>query len=143
MAALIVGPGTDEASQVGPLINADAVAKVDELVTDAVAARRPRRRRRRRGPSGPAVSTHPTVLVDVPPDAQILREEIFGPVAPIVTFTSEDEAIALANDTEFGLVATSTPATSPAACGSAAGSKRAWSASTAASCPTRRHRSAA
>jgi succinate-semialdehyde dehydrogenase/glutarate-semialdehyde dehydrogenase len=45
------------------------------------------------------------VLIDVPPDATILREEIFGPVAPIVTFTGEDEAVALANDTEYGLVA--------------------------------------
>jgi succinate-semialdehyde dehydrogenase/glutarate-semialdehyde dehydrogenase len=47
----------------------------------------------------------PTVLVDVPADAEILKEEIFGPVAPIVTFTTEDEAVRMANDTEFGLVA--------------------------------------
>jgi succinate-semialdehyde dehydrogenase/glutarate-semialdehyde dehydrogenase len=103
MAGLVVGPGTDEASQVGPLINAAAVAKVDELVTDAmqrgaravVGATRPER---------PGHYYDPTVLLDVPADAQILREEIFGPVAPIVTFTSEDEAVALANDTDFGLV---------------------------------------
>ena len=103
MAALVVGPGTDEASQVGPLINAAAVAKVDELVSDAVqrgaravvGATRPER---------PGHFYDPTVLLDVPADAQILREEIFGPVAPIVTFTSEDEAVALANDTDFGLV---------------------------------------
>ena len=103
MAALVVGPGTDEASQVGPLINAAAVAKVDELVSDAVqrgaravvGATRPER---------PGHFYDPTVLLDVPADAQILKEEIFGPVAPIVTFTNEDEAVALANDTDFGLV---------------------------------------
>ena len=47
----------------------------------------------------------PTVLTDVPPDARLVREEIFGPVAPITTFATDDEAIALANDTEYGLVA--------------------------------------
>jgi succinate-semialdehyde dehydrogenase / glutarate-semialdehyde dehydrogenase len=47
----------------------------------------------------------PTVLADVPPDARLLREEIFGPVAPIATFSTEEEALAAANDTEFGLVA--------------------------------------
>ncbi len=104
MASLVVGPGTDETSQVGPLINEAAVAKVDELVTDAVQ----RGARAVVGATRPERTGHyydPTVLLDVPVDAQILREEIFGPVAPIVTFTSEDEAIALANDTDFGLVA--------------------------------------
>jgi succinate-semialdehyde dehydrogenase/glutarate-semialdehyde dehydrogenase len=56
-------------------------------------------------PSGPGFYYPPTVLTGVEPGAAILREEIFGPVAPIVTFDSEDEAVALANDTEYGLVA--------------------------------------
>jgi succinate-semialdehyde dehydrogenase/glutarate-semialdehyde dehydrogenase len=54
---------------------------------------------------GPGHFYRPAVLTDVPGDARLLREEIFGPVAPIVTFTDEDEAVAAANDTEFGLVA--------------------------------------
>jgi succinate-semialdehyde dehydrogenase/glutarate-semialdehyde dehydrogenase len=55
-------------------------------------------------PEGPGFFYPPTVLTKVPADAQILRTEIFGPVAPITTFTSEDEAVALANNTEYGLV---------------------------------------
>jgi succinate-semialdehyde dehydrogenase/glutarate-semialdehyde dehydrogenase len=104
MAALVVGPGADPTSQVGPLINDSAVAKVHELVSDAIA-------RGARSLIGGARSHRagcyyaPTVLLEVPPDASILREEIFGPVAPIVTFTDEDEAVELANDTEYGLVA--------------------------------------
>lgn len=104
MEALSVGPGTDDSSEVGPLVNEDTVAKVDELVRGAVAAgarvvtggSRPDRR---------GCYFDPTVLADVPRGAPILREEIFGPVAPVVTFTSEAEALAAANDTEFGLVA--------------------------------------
>jgi succinate-semialdehyde dehydrogenase/glutarate-semialdehyde dehydrogenase len=88
---------------VGPLVNEDAVGKVSELVQGAVDAggrvvvggSRPDR---------PGFYYDPTVLIDVPPSAPILREEIFGPVAPIVTFTDEAEAIRLANDTEYGLV---------------------------------------
>src|SRR4051794_35230571 len=103
MSAMRVGPGTADDTQVGPLVNEDAVAKVDELVRGAVDA----------GgrviiggsrPEGAGFYYPPTVLADVPNGADILREEIFGPVAPIVTFTSEDEAIRLANDSEFGLV---------------------------------------
>ena len=56
-------------------------------------------------PDGPGFFYPPTVLVDVPADAAILREEVFGPVAPVVVFDTEEEAVALANDTEFGLVA--------------------------------------
>jgi succinate-semialdehyde dehydrogenase/glutarate-semialdehyde dehydrogenase len=104
MTALVVGPGTDETSQVGPLINEEAVRKVDELVSDAVGrGARPIVGGAR--PDRGGWFYDPTVLVEVPSDAQILREEIFGPVAPVVAFTSEDEAVALANDTEFGLVA--------------------------------------
>src|ERR1700689_921831 len=104
MAALRVGPGTEESTEVGPLVNDEAVAKVDALVHDAVTAgatvvtggSRPARE---------GCYYQPTVLTGVPPGSEILREEIFGPVAPIVSFTTEDEAVALANDTEYGLVA--------------------------------------
>jgi succinate-semialdehyde dehydrogenase/glutarate-semialdehyde dehydrogenase len=103
MSAMRVGPGIADDTQVGPLVNEDAVGKVSELVQGAVDAggrvvvggSRPDR---------PGFYYDPTVLIDVPPSAPILREEIFGPVAPIVTFTDEAEAIRLANDTEYGLV---------------------------------------
>jgi succinate-semialdehyde dehydrogenase/glutarate-semialdehyde dehydrogenase len=104
MAALRVGPGVDEQTQVGPLVNEDAVAKVDELVTAAVADGAAAITGGTR-PAGTGWYYPPTVLSDVRPASAILREEIFGPVAPIVTFTDEAEAIRLANDTEFGLVA--------------------------------------
>ena len=104
MAALVVGPGTDPRTQVGPLVNEDTVAKVDGLVrgaldegaTPAIGGTRP---------EGKGFYYPPTVLTGVAADSAILREEIFGPVAPIVTFTDEDEAVRMANDTEFGLVA--------------------------------------
>jgi succinate-semialdehyde dehydrogenase/glutarate-semialdehyde dehydrogenase len=104
MAALRVGPGTAEDTQVGPLVNEDTVAKVDSLVRAAVdegasavigGAR----------PEGPGFYYPPTVLTGVGASSAILREEIFGPVAPIVTFTDEAAAVRMANDTEFGLVA--------------------------------------
>jgi len=104
MAALRVGPGVDEQTQVGPLVNEDAVAKVDELVTAAVADGAAAITGGTR-PDGTGWYYPPTVLSDVRPASAILREEIFGPVAPIVTFTDEAEAVRLANDTEFGLVA--------------------------------------
>jgi succinate-semialdehyde dehydrogenase/glutarate-semialdehyde dehydrogenase len=103
MAALRVGPGTEESTAVGPLVNADAVAKVEELVASAVAAGATTVTGGRR-PDSAGFYYEPTVLTGVPPQAEILREEIFGPVAPIVTFSSEDEVIELANDTEYGLV---------------------------------------
>ena len=104
MAALRVGPGTEESTEVGPLVNDEAVDKVQALVTDAVkggatvvtGGSRPRRE---------GCYYEPTVLTGVRPGSAILREEIFGPVAPIVSFTTQDEAVALANDTEYGLVA--------------------------------------
>ena len=104
MATLRLGRGTDAASDVGPLIDQRAVAKVSDLVADAV----------ERGAKvlcggsaveGPGHFFEPTVLADVPADARLTREEIFGPVAAISTFTSEDEVIARANDTEYGLAA--------------------------------------
>ncbi|HEX3003019.1 MAG TPA: NAD-dependent succinate-semialdehyde dehydrogenase [Angustibacter sp.] len=103
MAALRVGPGTEESTEVGPLVNEAAVTKVDALVRGAVDAgattlagggRQDR----------PGYYFEPTVLLDVSADAAILTEEIFGPVAPIVTFETEDEAVRLANATEYGLV---------------------------------------
>ncbi len=104
MAALRVGPGTSPETQVGPLVNEDTVAKVDSLVRTAVEAGAVASTGGSR-PSGAGFYYPPTVLTGVAPDAAILREEIFGPVAPIVTFTDEAEAVRLANDTEYGLVA--------------------------------------
>jgi succinate-semialdehyde dehydrogenase / glutarate-semialdehyde dehydrogenase len=104
MGALRVGRGTEPATDVGPLIDEAQREKVEELVTDAVD----------RGASaliggkrvaGPGYFFAPTVLAGVPEDARLLREEIFGPVAPIATFSSEEQALAAANLTEYGLVA--------------------------------------
>jgi succinate-semialdehyde dehydrogenase/glutarate-semialdehyde dehydrogenase len=104
MAAEKVGRGTDDGVTVGPLIDASARDKVTELVDDAT----------KRGASvvtGGSTTGEagyffqPTVLTDVPADADLMREEIFGPVAPITTFSDEDKALQLANDTEYGLVA--------------------------------------
>ncbi len=110
MGALKVGRGTEPDVDVGPLIDEAQRSKVTELVADAV----------KRGAqvllgggamSGPAYPAYPgyffqpTVLAEVPYDARLLAEEIFGPVAPIATFTSEEQAIAAANRTEYGLVA--------------------------------------
>ena len=95
--------GTDPESTVGPRVDAATRDKVASLVDGAVA----QGARVAVGGSaipGPGYFYQPTVLVDVPADADILREEIFGPVAPILTFRDEEEAIRLANDTEYGLV---------------------------------------
>jgi succinate-semialdehyde dehydrogenase/glutarate-semialdehyde dehydrogenase len=104
MAALVVGPGTDEKTQVGPLVNEETVAKVDGLVRGALDEGASASIGGSR-PSGRGFYYPPTVLTGVAPDSAILREEIFGPVAPIVTFTDEADAVRMANDTEFGLVA--------------------------------------
>ncbi|QMV84126.1 NAD-dependent succinate-semialdehyde dehydrogenase [Corynebacterium hindlerae] len=99
---LKVGNGLEEGVTCGPLVEQAAVDNVAELVDDAV----------QRGArvlvggervEGEGYFYQPTVLVDVPKDARVIREEIFGPVAPIITFSTEDEAIDLANDTEYGL----------------------------------------
>jgi len=104
MSGLKAGNGLDEDTKLGPLIDEDAVAKVEELVADALE-------------HGGTVLTggnriegkghfyEPTVLADVSADARIMHEEVFGPVAPITRFEDDTEAIRLANDTEFGLVA--------------------------------------
>jgi succinate-semialdehyde dehydrogenase/glutarate-semialdehyde dehydrogenase len=104
MGALRMGPGLDEGVQLGPLVNAASRDKVAELVDGAV--RDGARVAVGAGaPAGPGYFYSPTVLVDVPASAAILREEIFGPVAPLVAFDTEQEAVELANDTEYGLVA--------------------------------------
>ncbi|HWS50881.1 MAG TPA: NAD-dependent succinate-semialdehyde dehydrogenase [Microbacterium sp.] len=101
--AMKIGRGTEEDVAIGPLIDDDAVAKAGELVDDAV----------ERGATllaggkaleGTGSFYQPTVLTDVVPGSAILREEIFGPVLAIATFGSEEEAVRLANDTEYGLV---------------------------------------
>jgi succinate-semialdehyde dehydrogenase/glutarate-semialdehyde dehydrogenase len=103
MAEVKVGPGTDESTQCGPLVNAAAVRKVDLLVRDAI-DRGARALLGGRPVDGPGCFYPPTVLVDVPLDARVLHEEVFGPVAPVVRFERVDEALAMVNDTEFGLV---------------------------------------
>jgi len=103
MAAIRVGPGTDEATQCGPLINDLAVRKVDLLVRDAV-RRGARAMIGGRAPDGPGSFYPPTVLVDVPLDAQVLHEEVFGPVAPVVRFDREEDLLPVVNDTDLGLV---------------------------------------
>jgi len=99
-----VGRGTEEGVQVGPLIDDDQRQKVAELVDDAV-ERGARVLVGGHARDGAGYFYEPTVLADVPDDARLLREEIFGPVAPVKSFATEEEAIAAANDTEFGLVA--------------------------------------
>lgn len=104
MGEMTLGNGLDPSSKLGPLVNSKQVATVQELVDDAV----------EKGatvavggqaPGGPGNFYPATVLTDVPADARILKEEVFGPVAPIVGFDSEEQGIAAANDTEYGLAA--------------------------------------
>jgi succinate-semialdehyde dehydrogenase/glutarate-semialdehyde dehydrogenase len=102
MGALTVGRGTDPASQVGPLIDVDARDDVHNLVTAAVDAGAVVVTGGARV-DGPGYFYQPTVLADVPNNAVILGKEIFGPVAPVTTFTTEQEAIKLANASEYGL----------------------------------------
>jgi succinate-semialdehyde dehydrogenase/glutarate-semialdehyde dehydrogenase len=104
MGAMKVGRGAEDGVELGPLIDDDQRDKVAELVEDAVG----------RGAQvlcggapldGPGYFYAPTVLAGVPDDGRVFGEEIFGPVAPVTTFQTEDEAIAAANRTEYGLVA--------------------------------------
>jgi succinate-semialdehyde dehydrogenase/glutarate-semialdehyde dehydrogenase len=104
LAAMPVGRGTEEDVKVGPLIDGKQRAKVSELVQDA-AGRGAQVLVGGREREGAGYFYEPTVLGDVPKDSRLLDEEIFGPVAPVVGFDDEDEAIAAANDTEYGLVA--------------------------------------
>jgi succinate-semialdehyde dehydrogenase/glutarate-semialdehyde dehydrogenase len=104
MGALKLGRGIDEGVDIGPLIDSDQRSKVSELVSDAV-DKGGRCLVGGKQRDGAGYFYEPTVVSDVPDDARLLREEIFGPVAPVKGFSSEEEAIAAANDTEYGLVA--------------------------------------
>ena len=103
MSALRMGPGIVRSNQVGPMINAQAIEKIDWLVTGAVDGDATVRTGGR-APDGPGYFYEPTVLSDVPPDSTILDHEIFGPVAPVVSFDTEEEVVDSANDTEHGLI---------------------------------------
>jgi succinate-semialdehyde dehydrogenase/glutarate-semialdehyde dehydrogenase len=104
MGALTVGRGTEQGVDVGPLVDEKSRDKVSSLVQDAV-GKGARVLVGGEVPSGAGWFYPPTVIADVPPDAEMAKEEIFGPVAPVSTFTDDDEAVRLANDTEYGLVA--------------------------------------
>ncbi len=103
MRALPMGRGTEKDVMVGPLIDDKAVEKVTELVKDAT-DRGAKVLTGGSGVDGPGHFYQATVLTDVPQEARLTHEEIFGPVAPITPFDTEEEAVAKANDTEFGLV---------------------------------------
>jgi succinate-semialdehyde dehydrogenase/glutarate-semialdehyde dehydrogenase len=104
-AKLKVGPGTDAASDVGPMIHERQLRTVESHVADAIA-------RGARLLAGGKVQTQlgsnffaPTILADVDPSMTLMQEETFGPVLPVRSFKSEDQAVAMANDSEFGLAA--------------------------------------
>jgi succinate-semialdehyde dehydrogenase / glutarate-semialdehyde dehydrogenase len=104
MSALKMGNGLDDGVTLGPLVNEDGRQKVISLVEDAV-KKGAKVLTGGKKPDGPGFFYPATVLTDVPDSATMLRDEIFGPVASIQTFKSEDEVIKRANDTEYGLVA--------------------------------------
>lgn len=103
VAGMRVGRGTEDGVQIGPLIDGRAVAKADELVRDAV-GRGARVLTGGHALDGPGTFFEPTVVDGVTAGSAILQEEIFGPVLAIATFADEDEAVRLANDTDYGLV---------------------------------------
>ena len=104
MAGLKMGNGLDDGVGLGPLVNAEGRDKVIELVDDAV-KKGAKVLTGGKAPTGAGYFYPATVLTDVPDNAVMLREEIFGPVASLQTFKTEDEVIRRANDTEYGLVA--------------------------------------
>jgi succinate-semialdehyde dehydrogenase/glutarate-semialdehyde dehydrogenase len=104
MEALKVGDGTDPSVDVGPLVNADTRDKVAEFVSDAL-AKGAKLECGGTVPNGKGFFYPPTVLSNVPETADCVQDEIFGPVAAIQTFTDQEDVIARANDTEYGLVA--------------------------------------
>jgi succinate-semialdehyde dehydrogenase / glutarate-semialdehyde dehydrogenase len=104
MQALKMGNGLEEGVALGPLVNAEGRDKVVQLVEDAV-SKGAKVLTGGKAPGGKGYFYPATVLTNVPDSAEMLREEIFGPVASIQTFASEDEVVKKANDTEYGLVA--------------------------------------
>jgi succinate-semialdehyde dehydrogenase/glutarate-semialdehyde dehydrogenase len=102
MAELRVGPGTDENTQVGPMVNRKAVEGIADKVSRTVAAGG-KAVLGGSAPDGEGFYYSPTVLKDVPRDSAVATEEVFGPVAPIITVRDDDDAIAVANDTSMGL----------------------------------------
>jgi succinate-semialdehyde dehydrogenase/glutarate-semialdehyde dehydrogenase len=104
MRSLTLGRGVEDDVDVGPLIDDTQRTKVSDLVQDAI-GRGARAVVGGQAREGAGYFYNPTVLTDIPDDADLLQEEIFGPVAPVKGFTDEDEAIAAANNTEYGLVA--------------------------------------
>ena len=104
MGEMTLGDGLDPSTKLGPLVNPKQVASVQELVNDAV-EKGAKVAVGGQATGGPGNFYPATVLTDVPPNARILKEEVFGPVAPIVGFDTEEQGIAAANDTEYGLAA--------------------------------------
>ena len=104
MGEMNIGNGLDPSTKLGPLVNPKQVASVQELVNDAV-EKGAKVAVGGQAPGGPGNFYPATVLTDVPADARILKEEVFGPVAPIVGFDTEEQGVAAANDTEYGLAA--------------------------------------
>ncbi|MFP8967292.1 NAD-dependent succinate-semialdehyde dehydrogenase [Pokkaliibacter sp. CJK22405] len=104
MDALTVGNGTEQGITTGPLINERAVAKVERLVNEAREAGAKVIRGGQRDSSGQGFYV-PTLVTQATADMSLCREEIFGPVAPLIRFSTEEEAVAIANDTPFGLAA--------------------------------------
>ncbi|PJJ57493.1 succinate-semialdehyde dehydrogenase/glutarate-semialdehyde dehydrogenase [Mumia flava] len=102
IAALNVGHGADDGTDAGPVITPVAAERIEKLVADAVAGGA-RVAYQAQAPSGAGNWVAPRLLVDVPGDAAIAHEEIFGPVATVRTWSDDDEVVAMANDTEFGL----------------------------------------
>jgi len=104
MGALKLGRGVKDDTDVGPLIDDTQRTKVSDLVQDAI-GRGAHAVVGGQAHDGVGYFYNPTVLTDIPDDAELLQEEIFGPVAPVKGFSGEDEAIAAANNTQYGLVA--------------------------------------
>jgi succinate-semialdehyde dehydrogenase/glutarate-semialdehyde dehydrogenase len=102
VARLVIGNGMDAGVTIGPLIDAHAIAKVEEHIDDALAHGASVYVGGKRHALG-GTFFEPTILTNVPAGTKLMHEETFGPVAPLIRFTSEDEVIRMANDTEFGL----------------------------------------
>ncbi|HWV20407.1 MAG TPA: NAD-dependent succinate-semialdehyde dehydrogenase [Devosia sp.] len=104
MAGLKLGKGYDSGVQCGPLINQDALDRISGLVDTAI-GQGAEALAGGKAPGGDGYYYPPTVLKNVPADSMLIRDEIFGPVAPLTSFKTEEEVIARANDTEYGLIA--------------------------------------